>query len=169
MAGAPGTSKERSCNVLGNDPTWTYRSHHRRGYPGVADEIVLSCGRAIGRARACMIRGRALPWNRGPDKKPRSQREIHREVFQVKAGIEVVPIPTLVQHAESQWIVLLIAAAVAVGVLLRLYMVLGRRGGAEPQSAAPAWAQARNLAAAERHTRAERPRALRNSAGRQAL
>jgi predicted lipid-binding transport protein (Tim44 family) len=49
---------------------------------------------------------------------------------------------------QSQWIVLLVAAAVAVAVLLRLYMVLGRRGGAEPQSAAPAWAQGKSLAPA---------------------
>jgi predicted lipid-binding transport protein (Tim44 family) len=46
---------------------------------------------------------------------------------------------------QSQWIVLLVAAAVAVAVLLRLYMVLGRRGGAEPQGVAPAWVQGKAL------------------------
>jgi len=40
---------------------------------------------------------------------------------------------------QSQWIVVLVAAAVAAAVLLRLYMVLGRRSGAQPQGAAPAW------------------------------
>jgi predicted lipid-binding transport protein (Tim44 family) len=46
---------------------------------------------------------------------------------------------------QSQWILLLVAAAVAVAVLLRLYMVLGRRGGTEPQGAAPSWARGKAL------------------------
>jgi predicted lipid-binding transport protein (Tim44 family) len=46
---------------------------------------------------------------------------------------------------QSQWIILLVAAAVAVAVLLRLYTILGRRSGAEPQGATPAWVRGKAL------------------------
>jgi predicted lipid-binding transport protein (Tim44 family) len=47
---------------------------------------------------------------------------------------------------QSQWIILLVAAAVAVAVLLRLYMVLGRRSGTETQGAASGWGIGKVLA-----------------------
>jgi predicted lipid-binding transport protein (Tim44 family) len=41
---------------------------------------------------------------------------------------------------QSQWIILLVAAAVALAVFVRLFMVLGRRGSAEPPPRVPSWA-----------------------------
>jgi predicted lipid-binding transport protein (Tim44 family) len=41
---------------------------------------------------------------------------------------------------QSQWIILLVAAAVALGVFVRLFMVLGRKGSAEPPPRVPGWA-----------------------------
>jgi predicted lipid-binding transport protein (Tim44 family) len=41
---------------------------------------------------------------------------------------------------QSQWIILLVAAAAAVAVFVRLFMVLGRRGSAEPPPRVPSWA-----------------------------
>lgn len=41
---------------------------------------------------------------------------------------------------QTQWIILLVAAGVALAVFVRLFMVLGRRGSAEPPPRLPSWA-----------------------------
>jgi predicted lipid-binding transport protein (Tim44 family) len=41
---------------------------------------------------------------------------------------------------QSQWIILLVAAAIALAVFVKLFMVLGRRNSAEPPPRVPAWA-----------------------------
>jgi predicted lipid-binding transport protein (Tim44 family) len=41
---------------------------------------------------------------------------------------------------QTQWIILLVAAGVALAVFVRLFLVLGRRGSAEPPPRVPSWA-----------------------------